>query len=173
MNRNGVIGKLQSRKTQPKQATMTADAELLWHINNEYRAYFSQTERYASLLGELLRQYETSLDSQVEVLAHIQQQVKMLSDELRSWRYTYFYESAQTKRMVQTTDAVRMALHHFGKLRDQHAVRLTMLSAQLGSVPRPNPGITRVANDDLWLLLHTALDDLRMFLDELSNYDLG
>lgn len=148
---------------------MNAPAELLWRANNEYRKRLTQ----AATCLYLLEQQVLALDkaNQARTLAalrHTLEEVDALAEEHRAWRYRYYYESPDTRRMVHDSAAVYQALARFSRLRVQHGRRLADLRALLSRVQRPDPAVTRVAaGGDLWTLAEYALRDLDRFDDFL------
>lgn len=148
---------------------MNAPADVLWRANNEYRKRLTQVITCLNLLEQLvLMQDGVNQRHTLAVLRHALDEVEALIEEHRAWRYRYYYESNDTKRMVQGTDAVYQALARFSRMRLQHDRRLNDLRAMLEHVQRPHPDITRVATGgDLWAMTEFALSDLGRFDDFL------
>jgi ribosomal 50S subunit-associated protein YjgA (DUF615 family) len=143
---------------------MGTATDTLWRLNNEYRRRLSQARTYLNLLEQLVMvQDDTDTLRTLTALRYAVEQVEMMEQEARRWRHKYYYESPQTKRMVQTDDAVQHALAHFGRMRAQHEARLHDLEAMLAHMQRPDPALTRVPTGDLWNLARYAIDDLSGF----------
>jgi len=143
---------------------MPNPADLLWRVNNEYQKRLTQVVTYLNLLEQLVLMQDG--DEQLRTLAALQyavEQVELLAQEHRSWRYKYYYESVDTKRMVQAPGAVQHALARFSRMRMQHENQLNNLRALLDHVQRPDPRVTRVPTGDLWVMTEFALNDLRGF----------
>lgn len=145
---------------------MTAPAEMLWRVNNEYRKRLTQVTNCLNLLEQLVLMQQDG-SSQVRTLAalrYAREEVEAMAQEHRDWRYRYYYDSTDSKRMVQGNHAVHQALARFSRMRVQHDRRLGSLRGLLDHVQRPNPDITRVATGgDLWTLTEYAIHDLSAF----------
>jgi hypothetical protein len=145
---------------------MDAQADLLWRINNEYHKRLSQALTLVDLLEQMLRSCDN--EHQPNVLAfldHARAVVDSLVEELRVWRYHYYYESPETKRMVQTERAINQALARFNRLRAQQGPYLADLYTTLYDLPRPDPSLTHVPKGDLWIMTLYAIYDLLSFDD--------
>lgn len=143
---------------------MPNPADLLWRVNSEYQKRLTQVVTYLHLLEQMVLMQDG--DDQLRTLAALQyalEQVESLAQEHRAWRYKYYYESADSKRMVQTPGAVHQALARFSRMRTQHEQQLNNLHALLDRVQRPDPRITRVPTGDLWVMAEFAINDLRGF----------
>ncbi len=143
---------------------MSNPTDLLWRVNNEYQKRLTQVVTYLNLLEQLVLIQDE--DDQLRTLAALQyalEQVQTLAQEHRAWRYKYYYESSDTKRMVQTSSAVHQALARFSRMRMQHEPQLNNLRALLDHVQRPDPRVTRVPTGDLWVMTEFAINDLRGF----------
>jgi rubrerythrin len=151
---------------------MSSGADVLWRVNSEYWKRLAQAQTYLDLLEQLIaahngERYTTTL----ETLRYVRDQLKTIMAEHRDWRYRFFYESAETKRMVQGDREVNQALSRFARMRSQHESRLTDLSTVMGGTNRPDPKYTRVPNGDLWVMTQYALSDLLGFDDYVSNLE--
>jgi len=143
---------------------MANPADVLWRVNNEYRGRLSQVMMYLNLLEQLVLMQEG--DEQLRTLAalrYVLEELEALNEEHRVWRHQYFYESVDTKRMVQSEAAVHHALARFSRMRAQHEQRLADIQALLVHVQRPDPQITQVPNGDLWAMAEYAIDHLNGF----------
>jgi hypothetical protein len=110
-------------------------------------------------------------DEQLRTLAalrYVLDELQALDEEHRVWRYKYFYESVDSKRMVQSPDAVQQALARFSRMRTQHERRLADMQSLLVRVQRPDPQLTRVPNGDLWTMAEYAIDNLSGFGDYMQ-----
>jgi hypothetical protein len=148
---------------------MVSPADLLWRINNEYQKRLKQATNTLNLLEQLvLTQGGEGYQHTLTTLHHVLEQVRILKEEHREWRYTYFYESLESKRMVQSDNAVNRALARFVHMRNRHEQQLQSLNALLEHIQRPDRHITTVATGDLWELTEYAIHDLSGFDDYLS-----
>ncbi len=148
---------------------MDTYADVLWRLNNEYRKRLAQAQTYLELLGNLIAVNcgEKAAET-LDKLSHAQTQVRALVDEHRDWRYSFYYESPETKRMVHDDRAIHQALARFSRMRSRHEQRLFDLYNLLFQVPRPDPRVTRVPTGDLWSMTEFALNDLIVFNDYVS-----
>jgi hypothetical protein len=147
---------------------MTTAADLLWHVNNEYQKRLKQTHTYLGLLEQLmLMQHQDS--TTLAVLRGALEQVNMLLEEHRMWRHHYYYESLDTRRMVQSHGAINQALAHFSRMRTRHERELQHLRGLLVRLQRPDPTLTRVPNGDLWVMAEFAVQDLSSFGDYMRS----
>ncbi len=150
---------------------MPGAAEMLWRVNSEYARRLTQVNTYLNLLEQMILIHPG--EPQERVRAAIQyalEQVQLMLDEHRAWRYSYYYESAETRRMVQTMSAVNRALARFTRMRTQHERRLHDLRALLEHLQRPDPVLTRVSTGgDLWQMTEFALNDLGRFDEYLRD----
>lgn len=151
---------------------MTSAAERLWHVNNEYRRLISQIGKYLDLLEQLMltRDDHDSLYV-LEAVRQAQQKVAALADDHRHWRYRYYYEAAQSKRMVQSETGVKKALIYFSVMSARHGQVLNELYSIIGKTPRPAPHLTHVPTGDLWVMLEYAVGEITTFVHNLSLAD--
>ncbi len=146
-----------------------APTDVLWRLNNEYRKRLSQAQTYLDLLEQLLmvqdddRSFET-----IEALQQARHELVILNEEHRNWRHHFYYDSLETRRMVQDERAVNKALARFSRMRSQHEHRLYEVYTALGHLPRPDAHMTRVPNGDLWIMAQYALNDLIIFGDYVN-----
>jgi len=151
---------------------MIASAESLWRLNQEYGHRLAKARTYLDLLEELMTDRSGSADEIiVSALQFTRAHLNGLKEEYRAWRYTYFYEAADTKRMVQTTGAIRRAVASFARMRTRHETYLNSLFDTLDQIPRPSPDVTTVPNGDLWEMMRFALYDLLDFSSYLKTLD--
>jgi len=143
---------------------MSTPAEILWRVNNEYRKRLNQAMTYIGLLEQIILT-QNSPDEQrtLATLRYIREQITMLLDEHRSWRNRYYFESTETKRMVEDDMAIHRALARFNRMRSQHEQRLHDLLDLLNLIQRPDPLLTRIPNGDLWNMTEYALGHLTDF----------
>ena len=151
---------------------MNPQADALWYVNNEYRKRLTQAGTFLNLLEQIVVSVGGEEgDSVAETLQYVHQQINQLVEEHRLWRYRYYYESPETKRMVQDERAILQALSRFNRMRSQHEARLSDLYNILYDMPRPDPGITRVPSGDLWTMTQYALSDLLGFADYFNKLE--
>ncbi len=144
---------------------MTASGDLLWNLNNEYRHRLSRARKYIDLLEQLLLARHGDAETMVlETLRYAQAQIGALGEEHRGWRYAYFYETAEQKRMVQNERDVMRALAHFNRMSSRHRQLLNEIQYALETVQRPNRGFTIIPGGDLWEMMQYALGDMAEFL---------
>jgi hypothetical protein len=153
----------------PWSAGMSEIAELLWRINTEYRVRLSRAQNSLDLLGQLLQLRISGEDEGLtETLREMRQALQALADDHREWRYRYFYESADARRMVQDDLSVNRAIAAFSRMHSGQQRVLHQLYDVLDSLPRPDTLLTSVANGDLWRLTRQAFADLASFSDYLQ-----
>ncbi len=147
---------------------MNPPADVLWRANSEYRRRLVQVTTYLNLLEQLVLQDSLNQTPTLAALRHALEEVEAMIAEHRDWRYRYYYESADSRRMVQDADAVYQALARFSRMRARHDRRLASLRALLGQLPPPHPQVTQVATgSDLWAMTQFALSELGRFDDFL------
>ncbi len=150
-------------------ATHDAPTDVLWRLNNEYRKRLSHAQTYLDLLEQLLMiQVGNQNLETLEVLEQARQELVILTEEHRDWRHRFYYDSLETRRMVQDTRAVNQALARFSRMRANHERRLYEIYNVLAQLPRPDAQMTRVPNGDLWIMTQYALNDLMVFGDYAS-----
>jgi len=149
---------------------MSASADVLWRLNNEYRKRLTMAQTYLDLLEQLvLMQHGDHQAHMLASLRYARQCVEAMTDAHRQWRRRFYYESEDSKRMVQTDRAVNQALARFTQMRSQQEHYLHDLYATVNNIPRPDPKLTQVPNGDLWTLTQTAINHLVGFEDYLSD----
>jgi hypothetical protein len=149
---------------------MSTPVDLLWRVNNEYHKRLSQVMTYLNLLEQLVLMQDG--ENQLRTLAALRyalEQVEILAEEHRVWRYKYYYDSVETRRIVQSPTAVNQALARFSRMRTQHERHLNDMRALLDHVQRPDPQITRVPTGDLWVMTEFAINDLSGFDNYMRN----
>lgn len=146
---------------------MTSASERLWGLNNAYRRHLKQAERCLGLLEILLHARTTAYDDPtlLTLLYGLRQQVMRLNEDLRGWRYTYYYQSPFHKRMVVSESDVNRALLYFARLRTRHLRTLHAALQPFHALPTPDPALTSVEVADLWVCTITALSELVDFVD--------
>lgn len=147
---------------------MTTASDLLWRVNNEYQKRLKQTRTYLGLLEQLMLMQHGDGNS-LGLLRSALDQVDVLLEEHRTWRHNYYYESADTKRMVQSHGAINQALANFSRMRARHEHELQKLNGLLVRLQRPDPALTRVPNGDLWSMAEFAVRDLSSFSDYMRS----
>lgn len=152
---------------------MSAPADVLWRVNNEYSKRLTQVKVYSQLLIEqmsgLKRENDDAYMRTSAALHYVLNQINQMLDEHKDWRYTYYYESLETRRMVQSTNAIDYALGRFTRMRLLHEQRLEDIYALIIHLQRPDPLLTRVPNGDLWMMTQGAVENLNQFTDYISN----
>ncbi len=140
---------------------MFASTEFLWRLNREYVNRLARARNYLDLLEQLVIE-RGGADAQVVLptLQYTRTHLDSLSEEHRGWCYAYFYESLDSKRMVQSPRAVRRALANFQQMRERQERYFLNLARLLYDLPRPASSITRVPNGDLWEMMQRSLRDL-------------
>ncbi len=151
---------------------MPASTDFLWRLNQEYVNRLTKVRNYLDLLGQLVLE-RGGAPQLLSILEFTQTQLDQLSGEHRRWLHAYFYESADSKRIVQKPRAVQAALTHFGHLCDQQRAALDEVLTLFYDVPRPDAYITTVPNGDLWELMQLALNQLVDFSNDLNITDLA
>ncbi|MBZ0280027.1 MAG: hypothetical protein K8L97_04755 [Anaerolineae bacterium] len=141
---------------------MLAQADLLWRINNEYRKRLTQAQTFLDLLEQVMLAHSGDVDT-LAPLRYAREMLNALTEEHRAWRYRFYYESPESKRMVQDDRAINQALARFSRMHTQHETRLYDLYNILNESPRPDPLLTRVPTGDLWDMTGYALNDLISF----------
>lgn len=140
----------------------SSNAQLLWRVNNEYRRRLSQAQTYLGLLERLLvtlPQYTECLD----VVRYTLGEISALDDAHRNWRYNFLYEDPLSRRVVQTEDAVQLALVEFGTMFDEFRIRLQQINRLLQNTDAPDERVTGVPSGNLWKFLLNAVDNLARF----------
>ena len=141
---------------------MHPSAEFLWRLNQEYVSRLVKARNYLGLLEDMIVQRgEPDMQTQLLPLLQVARaRLNQLSEAHRGWCYTYFYESPESKRMVQSSQAVTRALSSFDHLREQQSRSFDHLAQRLYDLPHPAPMLTRLPNGDLWEMARHALHDL-------------
>ncbi len=142
---------------------MIVSADTLWRLNQEYGNRLSKARTYLDLLEQLVVERGSNEEILLAALQFTRAHLNGLKEEYRGWRYTYFYEAADTKRMVQTQSAVRRAISAFARMRTRHENYLNELFDALDTIPRPLAEMTTVPTGDLWEMLRFSLYDLLDF----------
>lgn len=147
---------------------MLTRADLLWRINNEYRKRLTQAQTFLDLLEQMVLAASGAPDT-ITALRHAYDQVTALTVDHRDWRYQFYYESPESKRMVQDDHAIIQALSRFSRMRQQHEALLFELANVMNASPRPDPHMTHVPTGDLWQMTESALNDLLSFGEYIDN----
>jgi hypothetical protein len=155
---------------------MIETTDLLWQLNNEYGKRLSRARAGLELVGRLLAErigdpeiYEVSdsmaIKQMYAVLDYTNERIDNLSRDHRDWRYRYYYDSPDTKRIVQTEEAIREALARFSRMRARHERACKELAILLEALPRPHTYMTSVPHGDLWDNMRASIQDLLNFSD--------
>lgn len=147
---------------------MNPSAELLWRLNREYVNRLGRARSFFDLLEQLVLErgavdqtpVKSALQASREVFARI-------AEDHRAWCYNFFYESPETKRMVQSQAAIDRALSHFSDMNHWHQRDFNELAALFRDQSRPDPDVTRVPQGDLWEMMQHAFKDLLDFSNML------
>lgn len=162
---------------------MIETAELLWQLNNEYTQRLNRARAALELVGRLLDERVGGLladdapdsedkraaDQLFAVLQYSNERMKLMNSEHRDWRYRYYYESPDSKRIVTEDAAIRQAISRFSRMRTHHERALKELSILIDAVPRPLPDVTSVPLGDLWEMLREAIQNLLAFGDYMQS----
>jgi hypothetical protein len=147
-----------------------AAGQALWRLNNEYRKRLAHAQTCVALLDEILTLYDP-YEPALELMRYMRDQLAVLTEEHRSWRYECYYVSPQSKRMVQEERAVSRAVARFNRMRSDHEPRLYALYDLLESTPPPNTTFTRIPNGNLWQKLADAVHELMSFRDYVNTLE--
>lgn len=148
---------------------MAVATHILWSVNNEYRKRLSQAQTLLNLLEQvLLMQRDARQEHTLAALAYVREQIDIMTEEHRRWRHQFYYESLDTRRMVQDSRAIDHALSRFSRMRTAQERQLQDIYSLVYDLPRPDPGVTAVPNGDLWTMTQYALQDLLTFDHFLS-----
>ena len=151
---------------------MGLSADVLWWLNQEYINRLARAHTYLDLLERLLLERSDVDQNELRlVLGSVRAHLDSLKEAHRGWRYTFFYESADTKRMVQTPPAVRRAFAALAAMHAFYERDLHDLYRTLDALPRPEDHVTRVPQGDLWEMTQVALHDLLDFGSVQSQLD--
>lgn len=145
-------------------------SERLWRVNSEYLKRLSQAQKCVLLLGQTIYdqwRHDENQPHVVVALTYILEQVEVYQQDHRSWRYTYYYQPGDSKRMVQSAREVGKALAQFDRMFNRHQTQFIELQGILYELPRPESELTHVPNGDLWDMTIYAIDDLIGFTDFL------
>lgn len=151
---------------------MMISAQSLWRLNHEYNQRLSRARNYVALLERLV--IARSVDEQPQLMAalgYIRDQLDAIYDEHRQWRYHYFYNSPENKRMVHHERDVGRAMTQFARMRVDHERNLNGLCTALADYPPPEPYVTAVPHGDLWQMMLDALEALLGFGNFLRELD--
>lgn len=149
-------------RDERRNAVMSAHADMLWWFSHEYGQCLAKASSYLELLEQLLLE-RGSEATQAELLNPLHEAwtyLGALREDFRTWRYGYFYETADSKRMVQGERAIQTAIGTFQQMRGRHLEYLVALGDYFNQLPRPSSSVTLVPTGDLWDLLGEALVSL-------------
>jgi hypothetical protein len=152
------------------------NTDLLWQLNNEYGKRLSRMKAGIELVVRLLVErigdtegYEAADISAIKqmyaVLDYTEERINALVDQHRDWRYRYYYQSTDIKRIVQDDAEIQQAVARFARMRTQHTRVCKELTMLIDALPRPHTYMTSIANGDLWDNMNVALLDLLNFDD--------
>jgi len=133
--------------------------ELLWRLNTSYSQRLGKARSRLELLSQLLA--ERGADpTTVEAIEVVLRECYQIYEEYQRWRFTYFYESPEDRRIVQGLPGLNRALAQFARLRQRHALRASQITAHL-SYYRPSVAWTTIPQGDLWMLTTQAFSELQ------------
>src|SRR5689334_19528896 len=92
----------------------------LWYVNNEYRKRLAQVQTCFGLLEQLLVSVEIYYPETLLGVRYTAAEIAALTDDHRSWRNQFYYDSSNTGRMVQSEREIIRALSQFHHLRVHH-----------------------------------------------------
>jgi Ser-tRNA(Ala) deacylase AlaX len=152
------------------------NTDLLWQLNNEYGKRLSRMHAGIELVARLLAErigdanHYDEADSAVikqmyAVLDYTEERINTLIEQHRDWRYRYYYQSQENKRVVQVEAAIHQAMARFARMRTHHTRVCKELTLLIEALPRPHTYMTSVPNGDLWDNMYAALQDLLNFDD--------
>lgn len=152
------------------------NTDLLWLLNNEYGKRLSRMHAGIELVARLLVErigntagYDeadiAAIKQMYAVLDYTEERINTLIDQHRDWRYSYFYQSQDNKRVVQAEAAIQQAVARFARMRTHHTRVCKELTFLIEALPRPHTYMTSVPNGDLWDNMNIALQDLLNFDD--------
>jgi hypothetical protein len=148
---------------------MSDVARTLWYVNNEYRKRLAQVQTCFGLLEQLLVSVEIYYPETLLGVRYTIAEVAALTDDHRSWRNQFYYDSSNTGRMVQSEREIIRALSQFHHLRAHHIQHLQNLRGIFDEVVRPESEVTSIAKgDDLWEKAMIALDELTAFQSDVE-----
>lgn len=151
---------------------MMISAQSLWRLNHEYSQRLTRARNYVALLERLVLARNVEEQPQLmAALGYINEQLEIIYDEHRDWRYSYFYDSPDEKRMVSLEREVGQAMTQFARMRVNHERNLHGLCTALADYPAPDRYITVLPNGDLWEMMLLALEDLLNFGDYVRELD--
>ena len=173
---------LRQRPFEQSNLPMIETADVLWQLNNEYTQRLGRARTALEWVGQLLGERvgyllhddapqnadKRAADQLFAVLQYCQERMRAIGQEHRDWRYKFFYESPDSKRIVQDEDAIRQAIVRFSKMRTSHEKALKELSFLIDAVPRPLTDVTSVPLGDLWEMMRGAILDLLGFGDYMQ-----
>lgn len=165
------------------QGMCEVSADVLWQLNNEYTQRLSRARTALEMVGRLLNDRVGSLlergedtpdkraaEQLLAVLGYCHDRLTILNEEHRDWRYRYFYESPDSKRVVQDDLAVNQAIARFSRMRAKHERVLKELDMLIDAVPQPESTMTTVSLGDLWTILRNAIENLLSFGDFMQQF---
>ena len=114
---------------------MMISAQSLWRLNHEYNQRLSRARNYVALLERLV--IARNLDEQPQLMAalgYIRDQLDTIHEQHRDWRYHYFYNSPENKRMVHQEREVGRAMTQFARMRVDHERNLAARFGKSGFI---------------------------------------
>lgn len=150
---------------------MQSASESLWRINQDYGQRLTRAQHYLDLLASQVEERIAPDTAVLRVIVYVRDRLAQLRDEHRVWRYTYFYETPDSKRIVQSNDAIRRAYTSFSTMSARHDIDVHQIVTVFYETPRPDSHLTDTANGDLWHLAGEALRDLMNFNTDGARHD--
>lgn len=144
---------------QHQDLFMSAPFDMLWWLSHEYGQRLAKASSYLELLEQLLveRSGAETKEYLIDRLREARDYLNALQNEFHDWRYSFLYETPESKRMVHADRAVQQALGSFRRMYARHVEELIALGSYFYQLPRPATRVTLVPTGDLWDLLSGAL----------------
>jgi hypothetical protein len=147
-----------------RNSLLTEAGRALWRLNQEYGQRLARARQCASLLTELLAIRGLNNGGQpppnfMRIFATINETLDQCYDDHRAWRYRYFYDSVDEKRMTQNDADIFKAMAQFSRLRLRQMRPIQQTLSALAELPRPPRDLTRIPQGDLWEMTTQALVD--------------
>jgi hypothetical protein len=143
---------------------LTEAGQALWRLNQEYAQRLTHARNCVSLLADLLAVRDETTSTAYSyalqiALERLNATLTSCYEDHRAWRYRYFYESVEEKRMKQADADVFRALSQFSRIRLRQFPLVHDALSTLLDLPRPQRELTRIPQGDLWDMTAQALLD--------------
>lgn len=141
--------------------------DALWEINNEYRKRLSLLMGHMKLLEQILKAQGNAEPALRAAIRRVRATLEEMDADHHDWRHRYFYQAPEgenRRRMVNTPDAVQIALRTFSAMFSDHLHELDRVHQTMGELPRPDPAMTRVIKGgDLWEMCLDGVESLATY----------